>query len=143
MEKPFKNISESEFEKIFSSEEACLSYLADLKWKKGYVCKKCGHTNYCGGKTPFSRRCTKCKHDESPKVSTLFEGCRFPLPKAFYIAYNVCNAKQISTQEMSKKLDLRQMTCWSFKSKLLECVSHQTEMSGEQKIQIEKLILQL
>ena len=143
MKQPFINISENEFEQRFSTENSCLEYLANLKWQSSYECKRCGHTNFCTGKLPFSRRCTKCKHDESPKVGTMFEGCRFPLTKAFYIAYTVCNAHNISSNELSKKLELRQMTCWSFKKKLLECVTAHSELSGVQKVELEKIVLQL
>ena len=141
MNTPFKNILESEFKTQFSTEEACLLYLANQKWKLGFICKKCGHTNYCKGKIIHSRRCTTCKHDESPKVGTMFEGCRFSLPKAFYISYIVCNATNISSYELSKKLDLRQMTCWSFKKKLQECVQNNPKISQQQKIEIDKILL--
>lgn len=141
MASPFKNISEEEFQTRFETQAECLEFLAEQKWKLGFTCKKCGHTNFCEGKTPHSRRCTKCKHDESAKVGTLFEGCRFPLPKAFYIAYIVCNAKDVSTHEISRQLELRQMTCWSFKKKLQECVSESAEVSTERKIEIEKILL--
>lgn len=141
MELPFSIISEEEFADKFATEEQCLSYLSSVKWSEGYVCKKCGHTNYCEGKQAYSRRCTRCKYDESAKIDTLFEGCRFPLPKAFYIAYHVCHGGQESIQELSQKLDLRQMTCWSFKHKLLECVRSSQLVSPDKKIVLEKLIL--
>jgi transcription initiation factor IIE alpha subunit len=35
-----------EFQKRFSTEEACSQYLFDKKWPKGYSCPKCGHTEY-------------------------------------------------------------------------------------------------
>jgi len=142
MSSPFKNISDKEFRENFSTQESCLEFLAQQKWGDSFVCRKCGHTNYCEGKTPFSRRCTKCKHDESAKVGTLFEGCRFPLTKAFYIAYTVCNGATISTHEISRQLELRQMTCWSFKKKLQECVAQNSDISMERKIEIEKILLQ-
>src|SRR5690554_926291 len=138
---PFKQMTKEEFQATFSTEEKCLEFLAEQKWQKGYVCKKCGHTNYCKGKHPFSRRCTKCKHDESAKVGTLFEGCRFPLPKAFYIAFLVCNAKKISIHEISEELNLRQMTCWSFKKKLHECIMQKQDISSQQKIDLQELIV--
>ncbi|MCK4287884.1 MAG: transposase [Bacteroidales bacterium] len=68
----FGNLSIKQFDLKFSDENKCLQYLADLKWKDGFVCRKCGHTNFCKGKTPFSRRCTKCKHDESATSHTVF-----------------------------------------------------------------------
>ncbi|MCD4664545.1 MAG: transposase, partial [Bacteroidales bacterium] len=42
----FKNISNIEFETIFSTEDKCFKFLADEKWKDGFICRKCGHTNY-------------------------------------------------------------------------------------------------
>lgn len=138
----FHNISEEEFYEKFASEDKCLDFLAQHKWKDGFKCRKCSNTNYCKGKTPHSRRCTRCKHDESAKVGTIFSGCRFDITKAFYIAYCVCNAQKISSHELSRRLSLRQMTCWNFKKKLTECVKDRDDLSVEQKIEIEKILLQ-
>ena len=111
-----------EFQTTFSSEEKCLEFLAGEKWQGGYVCKKCGHTNYCSGKTPFSRRCTKCKHDESATAHTIFHRCKIPLMSAFEIAYTVCGSPSVSTYQLSRQLNTRQMTCWKFKKKIAECI---------------------
>ena len=35
-----------EFEKIFSTEEKCLSYLISIKWEQGFECKNCGSKEY-------------------------------------------------------------------------------------------------
>lgn len=137
----FKNISNKEFNTKFDTEEKCLNFLAEHKWKDGFVCRKCQNTNYCTGRTPYSRRCTRCKHDESAKVGTIFEGCRFPLTKAFYIAFTVCNAQNMSSHELSRRLGIRQMTCWTFKKKLTECVQSRTDLSDSQKIDIQKILL--
>lgn len=137
----FRNISEKDFKDKFDTEEKCLEFLANNKWQDSFVCRKCGNTNFCIGRTPFSRRCTRCKHDESAKVGTIFEGCRFPLPKAFYIAYTVCNAQNISSHELSRRLSLRQMTCWTFKRKLTECIQSRTDITEAQKIDIQKILL--
>ncbi len=111
-----------EFRTTFSSEEKCLEFLAAEKWKNGYGCKKCGHTNFCTGKSPFSRRCTKCKHDESATAHTIFHRCKIPLAHAFEIAYTVCGSPAVSTYELSRQLQTRQMTCWKFKKKIAECI---------------------
>jgi len=104
------------------TEEDCLSFIAEKKWETGFVCKKCGHTNYCKGKTPFSRRCTRCKHDESATANTIFHRCHIPLPEAFRIVSMVCNDPSISTYELSRQIDLRQMTCWKLKTRLMDCI---------------------
>ncbi|MZP55985.1 MAG: hypothetical protein GT600_11105, partial [Bacteroidales bacterium] len=110
-----KELSEKEIEELFSSDERCLEFLAEVKWEHGFKCRKCGNDNYCPGKTLYSRRCTRCKSEESAAAGTIFHNCKFPLHKAFYIAYNVCKGKEdISSYELARRLSLRQMTCWNF-----------------------------
>ncbi|HPE33734.1 MAG TPA: transposase [Bacteroidales bacterium] len=118
----FSQLNLFEFDAVFSTDEQCLKYLADEKWKDGFVCRKCGHTNYCQGKTPYSRRCTRCKTDESATAHTIFHRCKIPLHEAFKIAYLVCGEPDISSYDLSRTLDKRQMTCWKFKKKISECL---------------------
>ncbi len=77
------------FYKRFPDEESCYNYLAEIKWEESYVCKKCGHTNYCSGRKPHSRRCTRCKYDESPTAGTMFDKCKFSLHLAFHIVFKL------------------------------------------------------
>ncbi len=116
------HLKQLEVESAFSSEEKCLEFLANEKWKDGFSCRKCGHTNYCKGKNPFSRRCTKCKSEESTTAHTIFHGCKIPLTVAFEIAYMVCSNPGVSSYELSRKMGTRQMTCWKFKKKIMECI---------------------
>jgi len=122
MESLINHLKPLEFEMAFSTDEKCLEFLANEKWKDGFVCRKCGHTNYCKGKTPFSRRCTRCKHDESATAHTIFHRCKIPLADAFELAYSVCRNPAISSYDLSRKLETRQMTCWKFKKKITECI---------------------
>ncbi len=112
----------------FPDEEACLKFLADFKWKDGFVCKKCGHTNYCKGKTPHSRRCTRCKKEESATAHTIFHRCKIPMTKAFEMAFMVCNMPEISSGLISKKLEIRQMTCYTFQKKIKLCLQDKTQV---------------
>lgn len=99
-----------------------LRYLSEEKWKNGFVCTKCGHTHYFETKDRYSRQCTKCRHTESPTAGTLFHRMKFPILKAFYIVYYVATSKSgISSTELSRKLGLRQKTCWLFKQKSDAC----------------------
>jgi len=118
----FKAIDFQEFSKRFSDPEQCLSIIAEEKWHEGYICRKCGNANYCTGKTPFSRRCTRCKTDESATAHTIFHHCRIPITDAFEIAYMVCGSPKISSYELSRRLETRQMTCWKFKKRIMECL---------------------
>ena len=136
-----KELSEKQLEELFSSDEKCLEFLAEVKWEDGFTCHKCGHDNYCVGKTPYSRRCTKCKTEESATSGTIFHNCKFPLHKAFYIAYNVCKGKEeLSTYEFARRLSLRQMTCWNFRKKIRSAIEEMDHLTDKQKLSIQKLL---
>ncbi len=139
----FKNdLDNKQAEELFGSDEKCYEFLADLKWSGGFVCRKCGNSNYCPGKTPFSRRCTKCKSEESPTSDTIFHNCKFPISKAFYIAYNVCRGNEdVSTYEFARRLSLRQMTCWNFKAKIQRALQKMDSLSEREKSSIEKILI--
>lgn len=124
--------NQDEFETCFPNEEACLEFLATAKWDKEYHCRKCGNTNYCKGKTPHSRRCTRCKHEESATSHTIFHNCRIPLTKAFKMSLLVCNDPAISTYKLSDEFETRQMTCWKFKKKILECIENGASLIKEE-----------
>ena len=136
-----KEIAESEAEELFKSDEKCLEFLADLKWAEGFTCRKCGNTNSCAGKSAFSKRCTKCKSEESATSGTIFHNCKFPIHKAFFIAYNVCKGKEdVSTYEFARRLALRQMTCWNFKTKIQAALKSMDTLTDNEKVAIQKML---
>jgi hypothetical protein len=134
-------LDDQKLDELFQSDEKCLEFLAELKWSDGFICRKCGNTNYCPGKTPYSRRCTKCKKEESSIAGTIFHNCKFPISKAFYIAYNVCKGKEdLSTYEFARRLSLRQMTCWNFKTKIQQALQQMDTLSEIEKSSIQKIL---
>jgi len=121
---------------LFEDSEKVLKFVADVKWKDGFVCRKCGHTNFCEGKSPSSRRCTRCKSEESATSHTLFHNIKFPINKAFYIAYNVCVlGNDFSTYNYSDQLGLNQMTCWKFRKRIKDCIIKNGSNKGNVAIQ--------
>lgn len=120
----FLGVNSIKFHKAFSTDEDCYLYLSELKWDKEYQCKKCGHTKFYKGVRPFSRRCMKCKYDESPTAGTMFDKCKFPLLLAFHIAFKISTKKKgMSTLELSQEFELRQKTCWEFKWKIQQAMA--------------------
>ena len=118
-----RQITKELAEELCNDSEKTLHFIAEVKWEGGYVCRKCGHTNYCEGKTPSSRRCTRCKTEESATAHTIFHNIKFPVNKAFYIAYNVCVlGNDFSTYNYSDQLGLNQMTCWKFRKRIQDCL---------------------
>ncbi len=118
----FKEMDPALWPELLNDETRCLALIASEKWKEGFVCHNCGNTNYCKGRKPYSRRCTRCKHEESATAHTIFHGCRLPLTQAFEMAYMVCFNPDISTYELSRQFETRQMTCWKFKKKIMNCI---------------------
>lgn len=134
-----EEISQEIANELFNDSEKVLKFISDVKWKDGFICRNCGHTNYCEGKTPSSRRCTRCKKEESAASHTIFHNVKFPINKAFFIAYNVCVlGKDISSYNYSDQLGLNQMTCWKFRKRIQNCIS---KLDGSEKSKIQTILL--
>lgn len=134
MEAKFKSLSLFEFQEKFPDDDSCLEYLAGIKWADGFKCPKCGNTKYCRGTRKFDRQCTCCKISFSPTSGTLFHRCKFSLKKAFYIVYYISTSKKgMSSTELSRKLALRQKTCWLFRQKVQKAMqsSKSNPMTGK------------
>lgn len=120
----FYGVNSIRFYQHFTSGKACYEYLARIKWNGDeFVCKKCGNTHYCKGRQPFSRRCTRCKYDESPTAGTMFDKVKFSLLIAFHIAFKISTKKKgMSSEELSEEYEIRQKTCWEFKWKIQQAM---------------------
>jgi hypothetical protein len=109
------------FNKRFKDDNDCYEYLSLVKWEAGFVCRKCNNDKYYKGEKPFSRRCLKCKFEESPKVNTKFENLKFSYFLAFHNLFIIGTKKKgMSSLELSSEFELRQKTCWAFKQKIQE-----------------------
>lgn len=144
MEKKFDSLTIFEFEQQFPNDEACLKYLSELKWADGFVCPQCGHTHYCSHtkSKPYERQCTKCHHICSPTAGTLFHKLKFPILKAFWIIYLMATSKEgISSTELSRKLGLRQKTCWLFKHKVMKAMSSSGRYPLDGKVEVDETVV--
>lgn len=120
----FRGVNSIKFYSRFTSDEDCYRYLSEIKWPDNqFTCKRCGHTVYCKGKKPYSRRCTRCKHDESPTAGTMFDRLKFSLLLAFHIAFKISTKKKgMSSLELAEEYEMRQKTCWEFKWKIQQAM---------------------
>ncbi|NTE03020.1 chromosome partitioning protein ParA [Agrobacterium tumefaciens] len=108
-----------EFNKIYPDKETCYEFLAELKWKNGYHCRKCSNDHYFSGHILHSRRCSKCGYEESVTTYTIFHNTRIPINKAFYMIFLIYSSKgKISSHKLSELLNIRQSTCWTFGSRI-------------------------
>jgi hypothetical protein len=120
----FVGVNSIKFNRQFKSDSDCHEYLASIKWAdETFECKRCKYTKYCTGKKAFSRRCCKCRYDESPTAGTMFDKCKFSLLIAFHIVFKISSKKKgMSSLELSHEFELRQPTCWEFKWKIQQAM---------------------
>lgn len=115
----FKGINAIEFNKRFSSNDACYNYLINWKWGKGFHCSRCGCTQSNKGRTYYYRRCFRCGYDESVTANTVFHGMKMPILKAFHMAFRLSAKKKgMSTTELGAEVEVQQKTAWLFKRKV-------------------------
>jgi len=114
-----QDVDFEEFSKIYPDRETCFKFLSELKWANGYACKKCGNVNYLSGHLPYSRRCTKCRYEESVIAYTIFQNTKIPITKSFYMLFLIYSSKgSITSNKLSEILEIRQSTCWSYRDKI-------------------------
>jgi hypothetical protein len=114
-----KTMDYEEFNTLYPDTLSCHRFIENLKWQSGFNCRKCGNEKYFNGSQKFSRRCTRCGYNESVTAFTIFHSLKFPIEKAFYIAYLTATARKDHTlQELADKLDVNINTVSSFKMKV-------------------------
>ncbi|HET6543349.1 MAG TPA: 7TM diverse intracellular signaling domain-containing protein [Chryseolinea sp.] len=125
-----KTMDYHQFQTLYPDTLACYRFLENLKWENGFHCRKCKNEKYFKGSQKFSRRCTRCGYNESITAYTIFHSIKFPIERAFYIAYlTVAGKKDYTLDALAGQLDLRINTVWSFKHKVTERI-HELTSSG-------------
>jgi len=85
----------------------CRSYLAELKWKDGFKCRKYSHiSGHRNAKRGYY--CYKCHHVESPTADTLFHRVRFGLRKAFRIIFEMASSRGMSSIQVGLRYGIQQ-----------------------------------
>ena len=121
----FKGTSLIDFIDRFPNEEKCKYYLANIKWRDGFLCSKCNHNTFWPKKNdPFHKVCTNCRHIESVTSNTLFHKVKFDLRKAFFIIFEMSTTtKSCSALSMAKKYHINRKTAWLFMHKVRKAMA--------------------
>lgn len=129
-----KTMDYKQFQTLYPDNLSCYRMLESLKWEKHYHCRRCENEKYFEGAQKFARRCTRCGYNESITAFTIFHSIKFPIEKAFYIAYLTVTGKRDHTLEtLASQLDLRVNTIWSFKHKVAERIA-ELEKKGKRPV---------
>ena len=142
MNKKIEELSIFQFQQRFPDDKACLLHLAQKKWAQGFSCARCKNSKYCRGSKEHARQCTKCRYQASPTSGTLFHKLKFPILKAFYIAfYMATNKKGITSTELSRKLDLSTKTCLRFQQKIRHAMGSGTLSLLEGSVEVDETVV--
>lgn len=108
-----------EFEKRFSTDEACREYLYRLKWPDGFICPRCGNIEFWW--TSKSKlHCTACGHQASVTVGTVLENTKKPLTLWFMAIFLTAFQKSgINAVNLQNLLGLGSYaTAWTWLQKI-------------------------
>ncbi|MBX2896082.1 MAG: transposase [Cyclobacteriaceae bacterium] len=127
-----KTMDYEEFKTLYPDTLACHRFLEDLKWQAGFTCRKCANNKYFDGAQKFARRCTRCGYNESITAYTVFHGIKFPIDKAFYIAYLAVTGRKGATLEaLAAQLDVGVNAIWGFRKKVTDRIAELSEQGNE------------
>ena len=116
---PFNGVQLFKFQEKFKDEDACKSYLFQLKFSEGFACSKCNHNEAYTGSKPYTMVCKDCRYTESATSNTLFHRVKFGLVKAFHIIFEMTNTtKGVSANHICSKYGIEYNTAWLFMKKV-------------------------
>jgi hypothetical protein len=138
-----KTMNYEEFKTLYPDTLSCYRFIETLKWEAGFSCRKCGNGKFFTGAQKFSRRCTRCGYNESITAFTIFHSLKFPVEKAFYIAYlTVTGRRENTLEELAARLDVNTNTVWAFKTKVSARIEELQRTRGDLNSKWEDIILQ-
>ena len=108
-----------QFQDWFRTDEACLEYLARLRWPAGFVCPRCGGREYWRTGAGLWM-CQGCSRRTSVTAGTIFDRTRTPLRTWFAAVWFVTSQKNgVSALGLQRVLGLKSYeTAWAWMHKL-------------------------
>ena len=82
-----ESITFEEFRTRFSSEDSCWAELFRLRFPNGFICQKCGCTEYYSVRGRNAFQCRACRHQTSVTAGTVMHRTHLPLTVWFWAIY--------------------------------------------------------
>ena len=96
-----------EFNEWFPAEEACAKFLIDSRWPDGFICPRCGFTEYFWKTSRTLLQCKQCGYQASPTAGTVMHRSKMPLKLWFHAAYLVSTLTPgISATQFQRQMGL-------------------------------------
>jgi ribosomal protein L37AE/L43A len=108
-----------QFQKKFSSEEACHQHMFEQRWPKEFCCPKCQHQEYYFIEKRKLFQCKGCKHQASVTAGTIMHKSHTPLLVWFWAILLVAHDKHgVSAALLSRELEVSYPTAWLMLQKI-------------------------
>ena len=117
-----------QFQGRFSSDEACLQAIFNVRWPRGFICPHCNHNDGNRVRTRRSVECCLCRRQTSITANTIFHKTRIPLRNWFLIIYFMAHDKGgASALRISKQLGMHRSTVSVIMHKIRIGMAHREE----------------
>ena len=108
-----ESITFEEFRTRFSTEESCRAELFRLRFPNGFVCPKCGCTEYYPVRGRNTFQCRACRRQTSVTAGTVMHCTHLPLTVWFWAIYLCATDKRgISAVQLSRTLGICYESAW-------------------------------
>ncbi len=102
-----------DFQKHFSTEEACQEHLFSMRWKEGFCCPRCGHKKYYLISNRRLYQCQDCSYQASLTAGTVFHKTHTHLQKWFWAIFLVADDKRgYSALALANSINVSYPTAW-------------------------------
>ena len=130
MAKKYRERGLLEFQREFSTEEACVQHLREMRWPNGFRCSRCNHTEAWFIRTRNILDCKSCRAKISLTTGTIFHKTRTPLVKWYWLIYHMAMDKVgVSISEMQRILEISQYrTAWLMAHKVRKAMADRDAM---------------
>ena len=102
-----ESITFQEFRTRYNTEYTCRAELFRLRYPNGFVCPKCGCTEYYPVRGRNTFQCRACRHQTSITAGTVMHRTHLPLTVWFWTIYLCATDKRgISAFQLSRTLNI-------------------------------------
>ena len=123
-----ESITFQEFRARFSTEDACRAELFRLRFPNGFVCPKCGCTEYYPVRGRSTFQCRACRRQTSVTAGTVMHRTHLPLTVWFWAIYLCATDKRgISAVQLSRTLNICYESAWYLLHRIRRAMAQRDE----------------
>ena len=123
-----ESITFEEFRTRFSTEEICRAELFRLRFPNGFVCPKCGCTEYYPVRGRNTFQCRACRYQTSVTAETVMHRTHLPLTAWFWAIYLCATDKRgISAVQLSRTLNICYESAWYLLHRIRRAMAQRDE----------------